>query len=119
VEKPLSNKIKEKTHITDEMLEGKPKIKEVLQNIVKFIGKDPLIAHNGINFDMRFLNKKLIQNNMAPLNNTIIDTMLLSYAIDTDISRHALGVIAHHYHIMYDEVIAHRADFDAEALYKV
>jgi DNA polymerase-3 subunit alpha (Gram-positive type) len=78
-----------------------------------------LIAHNGINFDYRFLNKKLEQSNMPLLTNTIVDTMQISRAINTDLRQHALGVVARYYKINYDESVAHRADFDVSVLYSV
>jgi DNA polymerase-3 subunit alpha (Gram-positive type) len=78
-----------------------------------------LIAHNGINFDLRFINKKLIQNGLAPLTNTLIDTMQLSRAVNKDLIQHSLGVIARSFHIDYDEAVAHRADFDAKILYQI
>jgi DNA polymerase-3 subunit alpha (Gram-positive type) len=78
-----------------------------------------LIAHNGINFDYRFLNKKLEQSNMPLLKNAIVDTMQISRAINTDLRRHSLGVVARYYKINYDEAAAHRADFDVSVLYSV
>jgi DNA polymerase-3 subunit alpha (Gram-positive type) len=78
-----------------------------------------LIAHNGINFDLRFLNKKLEQNDLPLIKNTLIDTMQLSRAVNTGLTYHTLGIIARHYKIDYDESIAHRADFDANVLYSV
>jgi DNA polymerase-3 subunit alpha (Gram-positive type) len=78
-----------------------------------------LIAHNGINFDFRFINKKLIQHDMEPLTNPVIDTLQISRAVNKDLIQHSLGVIARFYHIDYDEAIAHRADFDADILYQV
>jgi DNA polymerase-3 subunit alpha (Gram-positive type) len=78
-----------------------------------------LVAHNGIKFDLRFINKKLEQNGLPLINNCIVDTMQLSRAINKNLTHHRLGVIARDYKIEYDEDIAHRADFDAEILYQV
>jgi DNA polymerase-3 subunit alpha (Gram-positive type) len=77
------------------------------------------VAHNGINFDLRFINKKLEQNELPLINNCLIDTSQLSRAINKHLSYHRLGVIARDYKINYDDSIAHRADFDAEVLYDV
>jgi DNA polymerase-3 subunit epsilon len=41
-------------HITDEMVKGKPKIGEILQPLLKFLGSDILIGH-GITLDIAFL----------------------------------------------------------------
>jgi DNA polymerase-3 subunit alpha (Gram-positive type) len=67
---------------------------------------------------MRFLNKKLEENNMSQIENTVIDTMQISRAI-YNTSRHSLGAIANNLKLEYNDEIAHRADFDAEILSKV
>lgn len=41
-------------HITDEMVQGKPKIHEVLSNLLKFIDKRIIIGH-GVHLDIDFL----------------------------------------------------------------
>ena len=43
-------------HITNDMVQGKPKIQEVLPNLLKFIGKHIMVGH-GIPLDMSFLNE--------------------------------------------------------------
>jgi DNA polymerase-3 subunit alpha (Gram-positive type) len=101
------------------MLAGQPTIKEILKKIITFFADATIIAHNAFNFDIRFINKKLQQNGMAPLHNTIIDTLPLSYAINTHLNRHNLGVVSRDAKVGYDESTAHRADFDAEVLYQV
>jgi DNA polymerase-3 subunit alpha (Gram-positive type) len=53
-----------------------------------------------------------------PFGNTLIDTMHISRAIN-DFTHHSLGVISRNYKLVYDEDVAHRADFDAEVLYYV
>jgi DNA polymerase-3 subunit alpha (Gram-positive type) len=98
------------------MLKNQPTIKEVLKKIVDFMGDAILIAHNAVAFDIRFINKKLQQNKMPVLTNTVIDTLLLSHAINTHLVRHNLGVVARDLKLNYDESTAHRADFDASIL---
>ncbi|MDE6476947.1 MAG: hypothetical protein K2L48_01960 [Mycoplasmoidaceae bacterium] len=83
------------------------------------MGDSVLIAHNGINFDYRFLNKKLVQNGFEPIKNTLIDTLQLSRTLHKDLFKHTLGAICRKYKIEYSDEIAHRADFDAEVLNKV
>ncbi len=118
--KPISDAISQKTHISNEILqkEGVP-IKEALNRIKTFFANCILIAHNGINFDYRFINKKLEQNKMALLTNTIIDTMQVSRLINEEMTQHNLGAIARKYKFTYNELIAHRADFDTEILLKI
>ncbi|MDE7434010.1 MAG: hypothetical protein K2M43_02695 [Mycoplasmoidaceae bacterium] len=83
------------------------------------MGDAVLVAHNGINFDIRFLNKKLVQNGLEPIDNTLIDTLQISRAIHKDQTKHTLGSICRKYKIEYTDEIAHRADFDAEVLSRV
>ncbi len=52
--------------------------------------------------------------NLGKLSNTIIDTMLLSRAINPQRRYHSLGSVARFYNISYDNFVAHRADYDAE-----
>lgn len=111
--------ITEMTRITNQMVENATPLVTSLKRIVTWIGDSVLVAHNGINFDLRFLNKKLEQNNLPLINNCLIDTTQLSRAINKHLSYHKLGVIARDYKINYSEDIAHRADFDAEVLYEV
>jgi DNA polymerase-3 subunit alpha (Gram-positive type) len=109
----------ELTHITNEMLADKPTFNECAQQILDFVGNSILVAHNGIDFDIRFLNKKLIQNGFKSIENTLIDTLMISRAIHPEFQRHRLGFICRKYKIQYDETVAHRADFDAEVTYRV
>ena len=45
---------------------------------VEFVGDATLIAHNGVAFDLPFLNAELAAAGLAPLKNDIIDTMLIA-----------------------------------------
>lgn len=107
------------TKITNKDVKGQIKIKEALEKIVKFFGNATLIAHNGIKFDFPFINNKLIENNMEPLSNTIIDTMQISRSINQQIQGHSLGAICRKLKIDYNENEAHRADVDSEFLLSV
>lgn len=117
--KLLSPKIISITNINDEDLKDQICIKEALDKIVDFFGETILVAHNAIKFDIPFLNCKLEQQNMPTIKNVIIDSMQVSRAIDKDFYSHSLGFIAKKYFVPYDENIAHRADFDADILFKI
>ncbi|GMO14349.1 MAG: PolC-type DNA polymerase III [Mycoplasmoidaceae bacterium] len=104
------------THITNEMLSNAKTFEEEIDRIIKWIGDSVLIAHNGIRFDIRFLNKKLIQLNKKPLTNVLIDSMMISRALHPDYPKHRLGYLCRVNKIEYDDGIAHRADFDAKVL---
>ncbi|WP_391591907.1 DNA polymerase III polC-type [[Mycoplasma] cavipharyngis] len=112
--------IQELTKISNEMLDqkGQP-IDLALKQFLDFIGDSVLVAHNGINFDLPFLNAKLIENNLKPLSNTLIDTLQVSRAIFSDERSHNLGSLCKRLEIQYDETVAHRADVDVEKLAEV
>ena len=114
-EEKLTDRIKEITNITDEMLEGKPTIKEVLPRIVQFCEGAILVTHNA-EFDISFLQEALINNGMEPLNNPIVDTLALSRYLFPDSKGHTLGNLCRNLEVNYDTESAHRADYDAKVL---
>ncbi|MCF0227509.1 MAG: PolC-type DNA polymerase III, partial [Malacoplasma sp.] len=110
----------EKTHITNEMVQEQGRdLVPSLKHIKEWIGDAILIAHNGINFDYRFLNKKMEQHKLPLITNPIIDTMQVSRLINTKLKKHNLGTICRSLKIEYNEEEAHRADFDCKVLYHV
>ena len=70
------------TGITNSMLNNAPIIEDVLPEFLAFIGNDIILGHN-VNFDMRFIKAKtqLVLNKMVE--NSIMDTMILSFVLDT------------------------------------
>lgn len=76
---PISEESMAIHHITNEMVQGKPKIQEVLPHIIKMIGKHILVGH-GIPFDISFLEKETkahcIPNSLA--NHPYFDTLRLA-----------------------------------------
>jgi len=86
------------TGITNTMVE-KDGIDEAvaLRNFVDFAGDAVLVAHNA-EFDMSFLRIALAKNNI-PQNYTYVDTLQLSRAILTNISRHNLKKLASYFKI--------------------
>ncbi|MBM3198007.1 MAG: DNA polymerase III subunit epsilon [Chlamydiae bacterium] len=66
-------------HITDAMVEGKPKIEEVLPHILKMIGRHMLVGH-GIPFDIAFLHSSAKRHSI-PSNlpsHSYLDTLRLA-----------------------------------------
>lgn len=107
------------TKIFNKDVEGQIKIREALEKILDFFGDSILIAHNGIKFDLPFLNCKLVENNMPIIKNSLIDSMQLSRAINENMHSHSLGSICRKMKIEYNEEEAHRADVDSEFLLQV
>lgn len=63
-------------HITNDMVKGQPRLKEVLPSFLEFVGTDVLAAHNG-GFDASFLDTACTKNRLdAP--RRYFDTMRLS-----------------------------------------
>ena len=73
-ERPLERKIVELTGITEEMLQGAPKIEEVLPKFLDFIGGRVLVAHNS-DFDTGFIRAEC-QRQGLPYNYTAVDTLI-------------------------------------------
>lgn len=111
--------ITEINHISNEDVKDAVSIKQGLEKIVNFISNNFLIAHNGINFDMNFLNNKLVENKMRKISNPILDTMWLSKAININLDKHNLARLVKYYGINYDENKAHQALYDSELLLQV
>ncbi|GAA5414708.1 PolC-type DNA polymerase III [Ureaplasma ceti] len=114
--KAITPKISELTSITAKDVENAVDQKTGLQMIVDYIKDDPLVAHNGINFDFTFLNTKLEQYGLPLLTNPIIDTMVISRAINEGYKSNTLEYICKKNKITYDREDAHRADYDAKVL---
>ncbi|MBQ3621353.1 PHP domain-containing protein [bacterium] len=117
----IDEKITKLTRITSDLLaNGKP-IKEFLEELHAVIkDTDILVAHNGINFDIKFLNSWCRKLGIKEFNNPLIDTLILARAFITDIGGYSLGKLSHYFKLEYDEeAVAHRADADAEYLNNV
>ncbi|AHB36552.1 PolC-type DNA polymerase III [Spiroplasma apis] len=113
--KPISKFTTDLTNITNEMLEDKNTIESEIGNIMEIIKDGILVAHNA-NFDFNFLNVLAIKFGYGELKNTVIDTLTLARSLKPKLKNHRLGTVAKAYGILYDEKIAHRADYDAEVL---
>ena len=105
------------TNITQEMVDDKPKINEVIDEIMKFIDGCVLVSHN-LEFDFGFLNKALQDCKNEDLKNVGVDTLALSRFLNPEYTGHSLGNVCHRYKIEYKKTSAHRADYDAEVLSK-
>lgn len=110
--------IQKLTGISSKDTENGLELKDALIKIKEFVGDSILVAHNAT-FDMRFLQQALINQDMKPLENTVLDTLDLSRLM-IDLKRsYTLGSVARHYRIAYDQNVAHRADYDAQVLSSV
>lgn len=113
--KRISERISRLTNITNEMVKDAPTIKEFLPRILEFFKDSILVAHNA-SFDIGFLNESLKRLNMPDIKNPVIDSLALARMTLKQMKAYRLGNICRYYRITYDEDVAHRADYDAEAL---
>ncbi len=113
--KNISTFITSKTSITNAMVANAKSFLQVSDTILAFIKDTVLVAHNA-SFDYGFLNESLRKNGLAKIDNCVIDTLDLARAIHSDRRNYRLGNIARLYRVVYDEEVAHRADYDAEVL---
>ncbi|MDR1697519.1 MAG: PolC-type DNA polymerase III [Erysipelotrichaceae bacterium] len=104
-----------KHRLTNEQVRKGPVFRDCYQRILDFIGDAIIVTHNA-KFDIGFLNAELARLSKPPLQNPVIDTLMLSRYLIEDITRFALGNIARYFKIPYDEVTAHNALVDAEVL---
>lgn len=114
----ISEKISKLTNITQDMLEGKPSIKEAMPIILNFIKDTILVSHNA-EFDVGFLNAALEKLGLNKVTNPVVDTLALSRYLFPEARAHNLGALSSNLEVFYDEEKAHRADYDAEVLMNV
>ncbi|MGI5881365.1 MAG: PolC-type DNA polymerase III, partial [Syntrophomonadaceae bacterium] len=103
------------TNITPSMLVGQPTLEEALPRINEFIKDAILVSHNA-DFDIAFLNAAREQFGQEKIDNPVINTLPLSRYLFPNSRSHRLGELARNLEVEYDQIRAHRADYDAEVL---
>lgn len=63
--------------ITNEKVKSAPTFAQIAQELLDFIGDDPLVAHNA-SFDMNFLNYELEANGFKVCGNPVVDTLQMA-----------------------------------------
>ena len=101
------------TGITNSMVSGAPRIEEVLDLLLDFIGDSVLVAHNA-RFDVGFINAALQQHGYDPLANTVVDTVTLARRlVRNEVSNCKLSTLASQLGLAHQPV--HRAMDDVLA----
>ena len=77
-EKESSASAREKHGISDDFLKDKKLFREIVPDFLEFIKNSPIVAHNGLYFDIPFLNHELKLNNFNILKNPVVDTLVLA-----------------------------------------
>lgn len=116
--KTLSQKIKELTNIDEMQLKKGLSQEEGIKKIYEILNGRIAVAHNG-SFDMRMCFQKFKNYNLDINNLVCIDTLRVSYFLDTDERIHKLEKVCKRFNILYNVAEAHRADYDANVLAQV
>ena len=88
----LTPKIVELTGINDEMLQGAPRIGEILPEFLAFCGQRPLVAHNA-DFDVGFINAACERLGI-PFHPTSADTLILAQNLMPQLSKFKLNIVS-------------------------
>ena len=110
--KPLTAKIIELTHITDDMLQDAPEVDEVVKEFKDFIGDSIVVAHNA-SFDIGFLYTAYEKAGIHGVTHPVIDTLELSRFLNPTLKSHRLNTLCKKYGIELTQ--HHRAIYDTEA----
>jgi len=108
--------IQKLTSITPKDIKNSPKIEEVIDDIVEFMGDSILVAHN-TSFDIPFFNSVLKRLQMPLLKNKSICTNLMTKYLIPNLLNSNLNYMSKVFGISH--VKAHRALDDAEAAAKL
>jgi ATP-dependent DNA helicase DinG len=109
---PVPAHITRLTGISPQDCRGQPVIGQILPQLLAFLGKEPLVAHNAP-FDISFLQAALGRAGLRPMANPIVDTLVLSCILLPRLKDHRLSTVAAFFHISLEK--AHRALEDARA----
>lgn len=107
---PLATRI---TGITEEMVSGKPKIRELLPRFHEYVGDAVLVAHNAA-FDMKLLQLKQDKCGVK-FDNPVLDTVLLSAIVHDHTNQHTLDAVAERFSIEIPPEARHTALGDSLA----
>jgi DNA polymerase-3 subunit epsilon len=96
--------------ISDEMVEGKPSIEEILTDFAEFCGDLPLVAHNAP-FDYKFLTAAINRTKGAAPKGVVLDTLPLARKIFPRLPNYKLWTLVRHFN--FPSAAFHRAEEDS------
>lgn len=111
-QKDIPDFVQKLTGIRKADVEHSPKIEEVIDEIIQFIGESILVAHN-TSFDVPFLNGVLKKLQRPTLDNKVICTNIMTKYMIPDIMSSNLNYMSSIFGISHSQ--AHRAIEDARA----
>jgi DNA polymerase III epsilon subunit family exonuclease len=113
----ISQTITKLTGITNDMLKGAPKINEVIQSYLDFIGDDIVIGHNA-HFDINFIYANCIKLLEKPFSNDFVDTLKISRDACKDLRHHRVSDMVKYFNIIINGEL-HRSLNDCHATYQI
>ena len=107
--------------ISNAFLEDKPKMGEVAQKFLDFIGDSPIVAHNGLDFDFPFVNHELSMLGFSQIpRSQQLDSIVIARNRVFGPKSYSLDALAKWYGIsLTARADAHGALIDSEILAKV
>ncbi len=105
--RPIPKEASKVNGITDDMVKDAPKLFQVLNQFLEFIGDYVLVGHNIQSFDMKFLDCAVAKCERKQVENDYIDTLFMARSCLKELPRHRLTDLAAHFHISTEG--AHRA----------
>ena len=108
---PIPRIVRKMTGITNAMVKDAPKISEIIDDLIKFIGDSVLVSHNTIG-DLKFLRHFAFKCANHNLNNFFLCTHLLSEKLISDAPDKSLKGLCQYLDI--DNEDSHRAEADTD-----
>jgi len=113
---PIPKLIEEITGITNDMVADAPAESKIVDDLFKFIGEYPLVAHN-TPFDLSFLQGMAERHNKELADRKLYDTLPLSRALLFFQPAHNLTAVSDYFSLSTEG--AHRAEYDTENCGKI
>lgn len=96
-------------------LRGFKTLAKTVQPFIDFVGDSRLVAHNGLGFDKKMLDREFDRIERPRLTNEIVDTLELSKKLKPG-GRHSLDTMARHFGVSLAKRVKHGALIDCEIL---
>lgn len=96
--------------ITNEMIQGKPTIDQILPSFAEFCGDDIVVAHNAP-FDFQFLAADILKHESPAPRGVVLDTCVMARKVFPGLPNYKLGTLIQHLQIPSGTF--HRAEEDA------
>ena len=105
------------TGISQAMVDGAPPVRQVVPELLDFIGSDTLCAHNA-SFDEKFLRAEAERLGLAPAHEALLCSLKLARRVFPGMPSYKLGQLCGQLGIAFRSA-AHRAESDAEVAAEV